>query len=88
MLEYAAANGFQYFDFGRSTIDEGTFRFKKQWGALPEPLTWYYYDSSKKPGSVVDADENKKDLFINIWRKLPLGVTRIVGPIVRKQIPL
>ncbi len=87
-LEYAAENGYEYFDFGRSTVDEGTFRFKKQWGALPEALTWYYvYPEAQHPASVA-ADGNKKQLFIKVWQKLPLGVTRIVGPILRKQIPL
>ena len=40
-LEFAADNGHRYFDFGRSTPSEGTYRFKQQWGALPKPLYWY-----------------------------------------------
>ena len=28
--------GYRTFDFGRSTPDEGTFHFKKQWGAQPQ----------------------------------------------------
>ena len=30
-------------DFGRSTLGSNTFRFKKQWGAQPEPAVWQYY---------------------------------------------
>ena len=37
-LRFAADNHFPVFDFGRSTPDEGTFGFKKQWGASPTPL--------------------------------------------------
>ena len=33
MLEFACDNGFDVFDFGRSSVDEGTYKFKKQWGA-------------------------------------------------------
>ena len=29
-------------DFGRSTPNEGTYHFKEQWGAQPEPLYWEY----------------------------------------------
>ncbi|MBC8439474.1 MAG: GNAT family N-acetyltransferase, partial [Deltaproteobacteria bacterium] len=41
-LRYAADNGYATFDFGRSTLNEGTFRFKSQWGAKPYPLKWHH----------------------------------------------
>ena len=41
LLEYSCDKGFQYFDFGRSTPEEGTYKFKEQWGAKPSPLYWY-----------------------------------------------
>jgi len=87
MMEYAIANKYESFDFGRSTKEEGTYRFKEQWGAKPEPLFWYYVTREKatKPPGGSDA---KKELFIKVWQKLPLVVTKIVGPIIRKQIPL
>ena len=37
-LEFACAQGYRTFDFGRSTVGEGTYRFKEQWGAKPHPL--------------------------------------------------
>jgi hypothetical protein len=42
MLEGAAARGCTTFDFGRSTPNEGTYKFKEQWGASPVPLYWEY----------------------------------------------
>ena len=41
VLKFAIANRYKTFDFGRSTIDSGTFRFKKQWGAEPKQLYWH-----------------------------------------------
>ena len=35
LLERAIERGQAIFDFGRSSPDSGTFRFKKQWGAAP-----------------------------------------------------
>jgi serine/alanine adding enzyme len=35
LLERAVERGQAVFDFGRSTIDGNTYRFKKQWGATP-----------------------------------------------------
>jgi lipid II:glycine glycyltransferase (peptidoglycan interpeptide bridge formation enzyme) len=87
MLEYAVQNGYTSFDFGRSTKDEGTYRFKEQWGAVPEPLTWYSYHL-KERGIAVTGNGNKRALFIKLWRRLPLPVTKMVGPVLRKQISL
>ena len=46
ILEYAVKKGFDYFDFGRSTIDAGTCRFKKQWGAIAYPLNWHRFPAA------------------------------------------
>ena len=35
VLEYACEQGFQLFDFSRSSPDSGTYRFKEQWGLSP-----------------------------------------------------
>ena len=43
LLQRAISRGQQVFDFGRSSRDSNTFRFKKQWGAQPEPAAWQYY---------------------------------------------
>ena len=36
MIRWGCKNGYQRFDFGRSSPDSGTYRFKKQWGAKEE----------------------------------------------------
>ena len=87
MLSYAINKGYRSFDFGRSTPGEGTFKFKEQWGAVPEQLFWYNYCQSGQQESE-SATENKKEKFINIWRKLPLSVTKVCGPILRRHIHL
>ncbi len=87
MMEYAIANKYESFDFGRSTKEEGTYRFKEQWGARPEPLYWYYL-TRDKISNPLEGNSMKKELFIKVWQKLPLAVTKILGPIIRKQIPL
>jgi len=39
-LAFAADQGFKNFDYGRSTLGEGTYKFKKQWGAELVALDW------------------------------------------------
>ncbi|MDD5675800.1 MAG: FemAB family PEP-CTERM system-associated protein [Chitinivibrionales bacterium] len=87
MLEFAVHQGYGVFDFGRSTKDEGTYRFKEQWGAKPEQLTWFYY-FRKKGGPLKNNGGKNRDRFIKLWRILPLRVTQIAGPIIRKRISL
>ena len=85
MLEQACANGATTFRFGRSTPDSGTYNFKKQWGAVPVGLYWYIVptDANQKPDMSPPKDSYGR--AAEIWRKLPLWVTRIVGPhIIRK----
>ena len=51
-LSFAVSQGYQQVDFGRSSPGEGTFRFKKQWGARPHPLHWVDFDPHKAARSL------------------------------------
>jgi FemAB-related protein (PEP-CTERM system-associated) len=90
-LEYAADNGYQRFDFGRSTPGEGTYRFKEQWGAKPSRLFWY--ELSTAPASAPPADQLSepsamRQVAIRLWQKLPVTAANILGPQLRKYISL
>lgn len=87
-LKFAADNGMHCFDFGRSTENEGTYKFKKQWGAAPKPLSWYDYP--RKPGNHKPAQPtvNKREIAAKIWQQLPLQAANLIGPLCRKYINL
>jgi FemAB-related protein (PEP-CTERM system-associated) len=88
MLEHACRNGYQTFDFGRSTVDEGTYRFKEQWGAKPAPLYWYKF--SRNGGAIDEASPNGGWLAraSECWKRLPVPLTRVLGPKIRPYISL
>lgn len=89
MLAFACQNGYKRFDFGRSTPGEGTYKFKEQWGAKPEPLYWYRF--SKTNGQDCgdgQLDKDKMNKAIEYWKRLPVSVTKIIGPRIRKYISL
>ena len=88
MLEYACDKGYAYFDFGRSSPDEGTYKFKKQWGPKPTPLHWHYIFIDGKPEDPGTSEKSKFVKAIQYWQKLPVVITRIVGPSIRKHIGL
>ena len=74
------------FDFGRSTIDSGTFHFKKQWGAEPVPAYWQYYPRKGDVGE--RRPENPRfRRAIAVWQKLPVPLTRLIGPPIVRGIP-
>jgi FemAB-related protein (PEP-CTERM system-associated) len=88
MLEYACDAGYKVFDFGRSSKDEGTYRFKEQWGTVPAPLTWYLISLDGNPVDVHRTGAERFRWLSQYWRKLPLEITKILGPRIRKHISL
>ncbi len=86
-LQLALASGCRRFDFGRSTPGEGTYNFKKQWGARPTLLHWQYLLPEGRAMPELNTKNPKFDLAIKLWRKLPLPVTRLLGPRIVKCIP-
>jgi serine/alanine adding enzyme len=86
LLDRAVQRGQSMFDFGRSTLDCGTYRFKKQWGAEPEPAVWQYY---LRGGSAdaVRPDNPRYQRLIQLWQRLPVRLTRWLGPAIVRGIP-
>ena len=87
ILSEAIRRQFEFFDFGRSTIDGPTYRFKKQWGAVQQNLYWHYWLSNPDDPPGLNPDNPKFKLVIAVWQKLPVFVTRIIGPLVAKHLP-
>jgi FemAB-related protein (PEP-CTERM system-associated) len=90
LLSEAANRGIQEFDFGRSTVGEGTYNFKKQWGAVPQKLMWQQYQNGKIQNTSASSGSTSKarNLVENVWRRLPLSVSTALGSRLRKFISL
>lgn len=86
-IEYGCQQGFKRFDFGRSTVDTGTYDFKLQWGAEPVQLHYHYHLNAAREIPVVDAKNNKYQKAIDLWKRLPLALTNFVGPRVVQYLP-
>lgn len=86
-LEWGAEQGYDWFGLGRTRKESGVYMFKKSFGGTEAWLDDYHYSPNGRvelpdPGS--DSYERGKQL----WRRLPVPVTRIVGPRLRKVVPL
>lgn len=88
MLRFAADNGFQVFDFGRSTPGEGTYKFKAQWGAQPKELRWMTIPIDCDTSPVIKGSSPHRKIVENLWCKLPVGVANFVGPKIRRFVSL
>jgi FemAB-related protein (PEP-CTERM system-associated) len=86
LLDRAVGRGQAVFDFGRSTLDGPTFKFKKQWGAVPHPATWQYHVRTGAVGEM-RPDNPRYQRMIQMWQKLPVRVTRMIGPAIVRGIP-
>ncbi len=87
VLKFAIESQYQYFDFGRSSKNAGTFRFKQQWGAKPKQLYWHYWLPENSGLPELNPANPKYKLFINLWKRLPLNITKLVGPYIVKNLP-
>jgi serine/alanine adding enzyme len=85
-IRTACVDGFARFDFGRSTRLSGTFQFKRQWGAREEPLFWYRIPIAPHQSPARADRSGSGDLLARLWQRLPLAVTRQVGPHIRKYL--
>ncbi len=86
-LETAAVEGVRVFDFGRSTPGEGTFKFKEQWGAVPQPLHWEYWLAPGAEAPNHTPTNPKLQRAIQAWKRLPLPVANVLGPRIVRGIP-
>lgn len=86
-LRYAIETGCRRFDFGRSTSGEGTYKFKEQWGAKPLQLNWQYLLPEGASLPELNNKNPKYEMAITLWQKLPLVLTKIIGPPIVRNIP-
>ena len=87
MLRTAIDTGARTFDFGRSTPGEGTFHFKRGWGAEPRELVWEYWTGAGASVPDMSPKNAKFELAIRTWQRLPVGLTTLLGPHVVRNIP-
>ena len=81
-IKFSATQNLFWFDFGRSLVESNNFRFKRRWGTNEKPLHYCYYPKSKQ----VLLPQDQYRHFSGVWKKLPLTMTKIFGPVLRKFI--
>lgn len=86
-LEFACEQKYAAFDFGRCTVDSGTYAFKKQWGAQPAQLYWHYWMRGGGEPPRLNHSNPKFGAAVALWRRLPLFVANRLGPMLIGNLP-
>ncbi len=86
LLVHALGRGARVFDFGRSRRGTGSFRFKTHWGFEPEPLPYQYDLVSAAHIPNTTPDNPKYQALIGLWQRLPVPVTRVIGPWLARNL--
>jgi FemAB-related protein (PEP-CTERM system-associated) len=84
-IRLGCARGCARFDFGRSSVDSGAYRFKLQWGAKPVQIYWHTLPANCVP-SVPSMQRDRYQTAVRLWKLLPVPVARLLGPRIRKYI--
>lgn len=86
-IRHACTRGLSVCDFGRSPRGTGPFEFKAQWRGEEKAYTTYFADRSGEARAKVDADTGRYGLARRVWRRLPVGLTKWLGPRIVRSIP-
>jgi FemAB-related protein (PEP-CTERM system-associated) len=80
LMRQACARGARLFDFGRSKKGTGAYDFKSHWGFEPEPLRYRVARNGDQPVSERSMSSDSVQLLRRAWQRLPLPVTKVLGP--------
>ena len=80
-IEFLAEAGVETLHFGRTARDnEGLRRFKRSWGAIEEPISYFKFDTATNAW----VTPPKRDLHFHkdIFRALPVTINRLAGAMI------
>ncbi len=78
--------GISQFDFGRSKIGSGAHAYKRHWGFEPTPLYYENFPVKLQQMRNNSPTNPKYQMFIRLWRRLPLSLSQCIGPILAKDL--
>ena len=85
-ITWGCLHGFQTLDLGRTATDnEGLMEFKRRWGAIQEPLPYYYYPHIHGLAATSELSW-KFRLLTACWKRLPLQVAGPLGGHLYKHL--
>ena len=86
LMRQSCERGLKVFDYGRSKKGTGPYSFKKNWGFEPQQLHYEYCLFKRDSIPQNNPSNAKYKLFIEAWRRLPIGVANALGPLIVRNL--
>ncbi len=86
VMEKACRDGVNVFDYGRSMVGSGAYRFKKHWGFEPTALHYEYLPIHRNEVPNLNPANPRFRLMIETWKRLPLSVAGRLGPPIARLL--
>lgn len=86
LMRRAGERGVRIFDFGRSKRDTGSYHFKCNWGFEPVPLSYEIQLCQAATLPDLSPMNPKYRIFIALWKRLPVPVSRLLGPLISRNL--
>ena len=86
VMRRARERGCDIFDFGRSKVGTGPHEFKEHWGFTPLPVAYNFYLLRANEIPDVNPLNPRYQTAILIWKRLPLRVTKLIGPLISRSL--
>jgi FemAB-related protein (PEP-CTERM system-associated) len=87
LMRSAATRGSTRFDFGRSKRGTGASEFKRGWGMNERQLAYKFFLVRAAEMPDLNPLNPKFKLMIETWKRLPLPVTKLIGPRIVRNLP-
>lgn len=86
VMRRAVEKGCRWFDYGRSKMGTGSYRFKTHWGFEPTPLHYEYALLGDAQVPDLNPLNPKYRLMISAWKRLPLPISKLIGPLLARNL--
>ncbi len=87
LQEWAVEQGFRVFDFGRSRVGSGAYKFKVHQGFEPTPLEYRYHLVRHRGTPSFTPSNPKTHALQAIWRQLPLWLVTRLSEVASPYLP-
>ena len=87
LMKLSAERGYTRFDFGRSKRGTGAYEFKRGWGMNERALPYRTLLVKAQQPPNLNPTNPKYKFMIDMWKRLPLGLTKLLGPPIVKYLP-
>ncbi len=87
IISKLAKQGIRISHSGRIPITEAAFGYRLGWGGTKYSYYYQYYGYGEKQMEFSTKRGRKRQLAESVWKKMPMSVAQVLGPVVVKQFP-